>query len=85
MNTVTWKGELKYFGDWKQISTEVAKDDRATLINSCGTKAHIRIDDGEWLLVIEQDEEEKITPWIFPEAMDILIRLHLDEIAKQEN
>lgn len=78
-------GDLIYCTGWKQIETR--EGDKATMINECGTLAHIQIDDGCWLLSITKsahdslsdDGATRITPWWFPEAVDVLLRLHLEE------
>jgi len=81
--------ELKYFRDWQLIPT--MSDDKATLRNSYGSLAHIRIDDGCWLLTITKSIKDEgslysssptgdfISPWWFPEAVDVLLKLHLEE------
>lgn len=78
-------GDLIYCSGWKQIETR--EGDKATLVNDCGTLAHIQIDDGCWILRITKsifdslsdDGAKGITPWWFPEAVDVLIKLHLEE------
>ena len=79
---IKYVGRLRYFNDWQLIEPE--GKDLATLINSNGAKAHISINDGDWLLEITQDNERKATVLWFPEAVDVLIRLHLDEKNKSD-
>lgn len=86
---IKYVGNLKYHGDWQHIPT--MDGDKATMRNSCGSIAHIKIDDGCWLLTITKSIEDKgelysnsktgdfISPWWFPEAVDVLVKLHLTE------
>jgi len=83
-------GGLIYCGDWREIPAR--EGDKATLVTEHGTLAHIRIDDGCWLLKITKsthdslsdDGKMAISPWWFPEAVDILLRLHLEEKSVAE-
>lgn len=77
MLNITWVGRLKYFNDWQEIEPE--QDDLATLINCLGAKAHIFIDDGDWVLEVTQDGVRRRCNFWFPEAVDCLVRLHLRE------
>lgn len=81
-------GDLIYCSGWRQIETR--EGDKATLINDCGTLAHILVDDGCWILRITKSAFDSlshdglvgITPWWFPEAVDVLMKLHLEEKLK---
>ena len=81
-------GDLIYCTGWREIPAR--ESDKATLVNEYGTLAHIRVDDGCWLLLITKsnydslsdDGATAITPWWFPEAVDVLIKLHLEEKLK---
>lgn len=57
-------------GTWQQIETQ--GEDVATLRDDFGAIAHISIDDGCWLLIVN----DQPSAWWFPEAMEVVANLH---------
>lgn len=57
-------------GTWRQIETQ--GEDVATLQDDFGAIAHISIDDGCWLLTVD----DKPSAWWFPEAIEVVTKLY---------
>lgn len=69
--------QLKYTNDWTLIQTE--EGDVITLQSIHGAKAHIEIDDGCFVLMLENEPGiKKSAAWWFPEAMDAFVESWVD-------